>query len=44
MEGEGGGGLPCPFLKRLEKSALILWKNALSVAILGYASHLKCNF
>ena len=38
-----GGDLPFPFSK-IQKSDLTLWKNALAMVILGYISHLKCNF
>ena len=41
--GEGGEDSPAPFQK-LEKSALILEKNALIVSILGLISHFKCGF
>ena len=41
--GEGGEVSPALFQK-LEKSALILEKNALIVSILGLISHFKCGF
>ena len=47
LAGRRGGGLPYPFMK-IEKIALIIWKNALIVFIhrlnVHLCSNLKCHF